>query len=406
MKKLLLSFLLASPTLLFAQGSQVNTQGIKALGMAGAGSALFVDESSIFYNPGALAKMNHNAVSAGATTIMYRSAFKEVNATQQYDTKFQITPPFSVFATFGPKNTWWKAGLGVYTPFGGAVDWGQDWPGRFELNHLQMRAIYIQPTLSFKITDAFSIGGGFVYNLGFVDLSRSIPVFDANGQPGRAELSGMGTGTGYNVGVHYNLEDEFAISLSYRSKVITKLKDGDAKFSVPDVLASSFPTTTFDAELPLPASFNVGVTFPVSEKLDFAGDATFIGYDIYKSLTFDYKDNTTALEDTYQPKNYQKAFSGKVGLNYKATDKLDIRTGAGYVYTPVRPQYVYAETPDNNRVMGSLGFTYMLSEKFDLTGAYTFQRILERTVTNTVTGLNGTFKTNIHAPAISFTYKW
>lgn len=406
MKELFLSILLVSPMLLFAQGSQVNTQGIKALGMAGAGSALFVDESSIFYNPGAIAKMDHNAISAGVTAIMYRSAFKEVNSTQQYDTKSKITPPFSIFATFGPKNTWWKAGIGIYTPFGGAVDWGQDWPGRYELNHLQMRAIYIQPTLSFKITEAFSIGGGFVYNLGFVDLSRSIPVFDSNGQPGRAELSGMGTGTGFNIGAHYNLEDEFAVSLSYRSKVVTRLKDGDAEFSVPDVLAGSFPTTTFDAELPLPGSFNVGITFPISEKLDIAGDGTFIGYDIYKSLTFDYKDNTAVLEDTYQPKKYQKAFSGKVGLNYKASDKLDLRTGAGYVYTPVRPGYVYAETPDNNRIMGSLGFTYRLSEKFDLTGAYTFQRILERTVTNTVTGLSGTYKTNIHAPAISFTYKW
>ena len=412
MKKLLLSLLIASPSLLFAQGSQVNTQGIKALGVSGAGSALFVDESSIFYNPGALSKMKNNAVSIGASAVMYRAAFKEVNSTQQYNTRFQVTPPFSVFATFGPKDSWWKAGIGVYTPFGGGVDWGQDWPGKFELNHLSMRAIYIQPTLSFKITDNFSVGGGFVYNVGFVDLSRSIPVFDQNGDAGRAELSGMGTGTGYNVGVHYHLEDEFAISLSYRSKVITKLKDGDAKFTVPSAVAASFPTTTFDAELPLPGSLNVGITFPVSDKLDLVADGTFIGYDIYKSLTFDYKHNTDdvigddVLEDTYQPKNYQKAFSGKAGLNYDASDKLALRAGAGYVYTPVRGQYVYAETPDNNRVMASAGFTYSLSDKFDLSGAYTFQRIIERTVTNTVTGLNGTFKTNIHVPAISFTYKW
>ncbi|ULT22205.1 outer membrane protein transport protein [Sphingobacterium sp. E70] len=65
MKKLLFSILCASPSLLFAQGSQVNTQGVRALGMAGAGSALFTDETSIFYNPGGLAKMDHNAVSAG-----------------------------------------------------------------------------------------------------------------------------------------------------------------------------------------------------------------------------------------------------------------------------------------------------------------------------------------------------
>lgn len=412
MKKLLLSILLASPMLVLAQGSQVNTQGIKALGMSGAGSALFVDETSIFYNPGSLAKMNHNSISVGGTAVMYRSAFREENSYEQYNTKFAVSPPFSVFATFGPKNTWWKAGIGIYTPFGGGVDWGQEWPGRYELNHLKMRAIYIQPTLSFKLTDNFSVGGGFVYNIGSVDLSRSIPIFDAQGQAGRAELSGTGSGTGYNVGVHYNLEDKFALSLSYRSKVITKLKDGDAKFSVPSALAASFPVTTFDAELPLPSSFNVGLTFPLSEKVDFVADGTIINYSIYKSLTFDYKHNTDdiigddLLEDTYQPKNYGNAFSGKIGINYKTSDRLELRTGAGYVATPVKSGYVYAETPDNNRIMASLGFTYAISDKFDLNGAYTFQRILQRTVTNSVTGLNGTFKTNIHAPGVSLTYKW
>ena len=406
MRKLLFALLLASPTLTFAQGSQVNTQGIRALGMSGAGSALFVDETSIFYSPGALAKTANNAISVGASAVMYRSAFKEINSDVQYNTKFQISPPFSLYASFGPKSSWWKAGIGIYTPFGGGVNWGDEWPGKFELNHLSMRAIYIQPTLSFKLTENFGIGGGFVYNVGSVDLSRSIPVFDQNGNPGKAELTGIGTGMGYNIGVHYNLEDEFAVSLSYRSHVRTKLKDGDAEFTVPSAVASSFPNTKFSAELPLPSSFNVGITFPVGDKVDLAADATFIGYSIYKELVFDYEDNTPVLTDTRQTKKYDNALSGKVGINYTASENLELRAGAGYVYTPVRSQYVYAETPDNNRVMGSVGFTYSLSDKFDLSGAYTFQRIIERTVKNVETGLSGTFKTNIHAPGISLTYKW
>ena len=412
MKRLLLPLLLATPFLALAQGSQVNTQGIKALGMSGAGSALFVDETSIFYSPGAIAKMKDNRISAGIGGIMYRSAFQEINSSQHHDTKFRITPPFSVFATFGPKNTWWKAGIGIYTPFGGSVNWGQDWPGKYELNHLQLRAIYIQPTLSFKITEQLGIGGGFVYNIGSVDLTRSIPVFNQNGQAGQAELSGIGTGTGYHVGMHYNLENDFAISLSYRSKVLTKLKDGDATFNVPSAVATSFPNTTFNAELPLPSSFNIGISFPVSERIDLAADGTIINYDIYKSLNFNYAHNTDdiigddALEDTFQPKKYQKAFSGKVGINIEASEELELRAGVGYVLTPVMGPYVSPETPDNNRLMGSLGFSYELSDKWQLNGAYTLQRIQERTVASKTTGLTGTYKTNIHAPAISVSYKW
>ena len=406
MKRILFSILLASPILLYAQGSQVNTQSIKALGMSGAGSALFVDESSIFYNPGALSKMEGNAISIGGSAVMYRSAFHETGSAETHHTRFQISPPFSVFATFGPKSSWWKAGIGVYTPYGGAVDWGTDWPGKYELNSLQLRAIYIQPTLSFKLTDQFSIGGGFVYNIGLVDLSRSLPVFFADGSSGRAELSGLGTGMGFNVGAYYHLDNEVAISLSYRSKVVTKLKDGDAKFTVPEALAASFPNTTFSSELPLPASFNLGISFPISPKVDMALDGTFIGYDIYKSLDFDYKDNTSVLQDTHQPKNYENAFSGKIGVNYKTCEHLAVRAGVGYVFTPVNAPYVSPETPDNNRIMAAAGFTFNISDRWDLTGAYVFQRIMERTVTSATSDLQGAYKTNIHAPGISLTYKW
>jgi len=406
MKKLLFALLCASPSLLWAQGSQVNTQSQKAVGMAGAGSALFIDESSIFYSPGALSKMDHNAITASASAVMYRSAFREVNSQDVHKTKFHITPPFSLFATFGPKNSWWKAGLGVYTPFGGSVDWGTEWPGRYELNSLQMRAIYIQPTLSFKLTENFGIGGGFVYNIGLVDLSRSLPLASQSAGAGQANLSGTGTGMGFNIGAHYHLEGNVALSLSYRSKVVTKLKDGDAEFTVPAALATSFPNTTFDAELPLPSSFNFGIAFPASEKVDIAADATLIGYSIYKELVFDYKDNTPVLPDTKQIKKYENALSAKVGVNWKTTDKLALRTGAGYVYTPVRGQYVSPETPDNNRIMGSVGFTYGISDKWELSGAYVFQRLLERTVTSSATGLSGAYKTNIHAPGLALTYKW
>lgn len=406
MRRLLLALLLASPSLLWAQGSQVNTQSLKAVGMSGAGSALFVDESSIFYNPGALSKMDHNAISVGASAIMYRSAFRELNSTETHHTKFKITPPFSIFAAIGPKDSWWKAGIGVYTPFGGSVNWGTEWPGKYELNHLELRAIYIQPTVSFKLTENFGIGGGFVYNIGLVDLSRSLPLTMPDGSSAQAELSGVGTGMGFNIGAHYHLENQVAISLSYRSKINTKLEDGDATFTVPEALASSFPNTTFNAELPLPSSFNLGLSFPVGDRVDIAADATIINYSIYKSLDFDYKDNTPVLQDTHQEKKYENAFSTKVGVNFNATERLDLRAGVGYVLTPVRGQYVSPETPDNNRIMLSAGFTYALNEKWDLTGAYVFQQLAARTVKNNSTGLAGTYKTNIHAPGISLTYKW
>lgn len=407
MKKLLFSILCASPSLLFAQGSQVNLQSPKAVGMGGAGSAYFIDESSIFYSPGALAKMDHNAISVAGNAVMYKSAFQEIGSTVVYHTKKQVTPPFSVFAALGPKSSWWKAGIGIYTPYGGAVDWGKEWIGKFSLVSLSLRAIYIQPTLSIKLTDNFSIGGGFVYNIGTVDLENSVPVFYPDGHAGLATLKGTGTGTGYNVGIHYNLDNDFALSLSYRSKVVTKLKDGDAIFEVPGAVASNFPAgNKFSAELPLPSTFAAGIAFPISEKLKMAVDATVIDYDIYKELNFDYKENTPVLQDTRSPKNYTKAGTIKAGIEYIASEKVQLRVGGGYIATPVAKDYVYPETPDNNRYLISGGFTVKPSSKFDITGSFAYQRIIARQATNVDSHLSGTYKTNIFAPGIGVSYKW
>src|SRR5690606_38453747 len=176
-------------------------------------------------------------------------------------------------------------------------------------------------------------------------------------------------------------------------------EDGIRDFHVTGVQTCALPIS-------LPGSFNLGISFPVGEKVDIAADATIIGCDIYKELVFDYHDNTPVLTDTRQTKNYENGFSGKVGLNYQTNDKLALRAGAGYVYTPVRGPFVSPETPDNNRLMGSIGFTYDINDKWDITGAYVLQHLAERTVSNAETGLTGAYETYIHAPGLSLTYKW
>jgi len=158
--------------------------------------------------------------------------------------------------------------------------------------------------------------------------------------------------------------------------------------------------------LPLPATFNIGIAFPLSDKVQAAIDGSLINYDIYKELVFDYENNTPVLQDTRSAKKYQNAFSGKAGINYDVNDALALRVGAGYVYTPVQSKYVYPETPDNNRVMAAGGVSYKFNPKWEMSAAYVFQRILKRTTTNAETLLHGAYETNIHAPGISLSYKW
>jgi len=407
MKKILFSILLSAPMWVMAQGFQVNLQGQKQIGMAGAGSALALDEASVFYNPGAVSFLEKNSISAGVNPLLFKSAFQLSGTNNTEYVKNKVAPPFEFYGVWGPKSNKWKLGLGVYTPFGGLVNWDDNWSGRYSLTSLNLKAIYIQPTLSIKLSDAVGIGGGFVYNYGEVDLQRSLPVNYPDGSSGKVQLKGTGKGYGWNAGLYIKTLSKISFALTYRSKVITKLDNGDANFTVPKSLETNFPPGNhFNAELPLPATISLGVGIPFSPRTTLAFDASLIQWHIYKELAFDYAINTPSLPDTHSPRNYRDGANFKIGLQHKATDNFTVRVGAGYAITPVQDGYVTPEAPDANRYILSAGLGYTFGSNFEMNASFLFEDVKSRKQKNIESGLDGTFKTYVYAPGLSLTYKW
>ena len=70
MRKILVFLtVLLSTSMFFCQGFQVNFQGQKQQGMGCAGTALYQDGASIFFNPGSVAFSNENSINLAVTPI-------------------------------------------------------------------------------------------------------------------------------------------------------------------------------------------------------------------------------------------------------------------------------------------------------------------------------------------------
>ncbi|MDB4923007.1 OmpP1/FadL family transporter [Mucilaginibacter sp.] len=407
MRKLLLLAFALLPVLAFAQGFQVNLEGQKQIGMGHTGTGLVQDGASVFFNPGAVVMLPENYIQAGISPLIFQSVFSPSGSSAQYHTANKVATPFSFYAAIGPKSARWKAGLAVYTPFGGLTDWGNSWAGKYSLESLNLKAIYFQPTLSVKVAKNLSIGAGFVYNRGTVDLTQGIPLSGANGQDGQGELKGSGNGYGYNVGIYYKPAEIFTVGLTYRSKVKTTINKGDAIFTVPASLQSNFPQpNTFSAAIPLPATTTLGFGIYPTKKLTLAFDVNYVNWSVYKSLDFDYASNTAALQDTHSARNYKNAFALRAGGQYKLNGKFDVRAGGGYASTAVRDGYVTPEVPDANRVFLTAGLGYHAARHLDLDLSFEYEHLMSRTQTNIQTQLSGTFKTNVYIPGISLAYHW
>lgn len=407
MKKILLLAFALFPALGFSQGFQVNLEGQKQIGMGHTGTGVLLDGASLFFNPGAVVMLPENYIQAGISPLVFQSDFNPSGTVTQYHSANKVATPFTFYAAIGPKSSWWKLGMAVYTPFGGLTDWGTSWQGKYVLESLNLKAIYFQPTVSIKLSKCISIGGGFVYNRGSVDLTQAIPLSNNSGQDGQAELKGSGNGYGYNAGIYIKPSAKFTVGLTYRSKVTTTINKGNAIFNVPASLQSSFPQpNSFNSTIPLPATASIGVGFYPIKKLILALDVNYVQWSVYKVLAFNYANNTPALKNTYSPRNYKNAVSLRGGAQYKVNNKFDVRAGGGYASTAVRDGYVTPEAPDANRVYVTTGLGYHACRHLDVDLSFEYEHLMSRTQTNNSSQLSGTFKTNVYIPGISLAYHW
>jgi long-chain fatty acid transport protein len=406
MKKLLLVVLALTPVFAFAQGFQVNLEGVKQIGMGSTGTGTLQDGASVFFNPGAVAMLPQNYVQGGFTPLVFDSEFNPSGTNATYRTANKVAPPFTFYGVWGPKSSIWKLGLGVYNPFGGLTDWGDSWPGKYALESLDLKTFFIQPTLSVRLTSFMSIGAGFVYNHATIGLDQAIPLANSTGQDGQASLNGTGKGYGWNAGIYIKTESGATFGFTHRSGISTDFSGG-ALFSVAPSLQSNFASpNTFTSTVQLPATNSIGVGLYPSQKWTIAFDANLVSWSVFKTLAFSY--NIASPETTVSsfPQDYKDALSLRGGAQYKCSNLIAIRFGAGYTTSAIPDGYVSPQVPDGNRVYFTGGLGVKLANHLDLDASFQYEHIMPHTQTTIQTQLSGTYETNVYIPGIALAYHW
>jgi long-chain fatty acid transport protein len=400
--------LLSIPFWSKAGGYQVNLVGIRYIGMGHIGTSLSMDAGSIFFNPGNLIFVKSKvSITGGVSGIWSYTSFRNTPPSlTEASTHNPIAPPFSLFASY-KLNEKLSAGIGVYTPFGSSVKWDNNWSGRYLIQNISLKTVLVQPTLSYKICDQIAIGAGLVFAYGNVNLKRALPVSDTNGQEGQARLKGHATNWGFNAGIAFHPTEKLSIGLSFRSKINMNVKNGTADFSVPSSLSSSFPANnSFNASVPLPANFNFGISYQFTEKFLAGVDVNFVKWDAYDSLIFDFKNNTPALTDSRNPKNYKNTFIFRAGAQYTVNEKLTARLGGYFDNTPTRSQFFSPETPDADRIGLTAGLSIKPTERLSIDLSFLFVNELKRNASYEPANFGGTYKSYAYVPGIGLTYNY
>jgi long-chain fatty acid transport protein len=406
MKKQLLSFLAVSVAFgAQAGGFKTALQGQKQIGMANCGTGIALDASSIYFNPGALV-FSPNQIVFGVTGLLPRTQFLDFSTQTLTNADARTFTPFALYGSYGITKKL-VAGVGVYTPFGSGISYPTGWTGAYALTDITLQAIFIKPTISYKISNEFSIGAGVAFTTGSVNLEKDVPLQgQTSANVGHIKLNGAAGGTSFDIGAYYK-KDKLSAGLVYRNKTNMKVANGKNTFTnIPVAASASFVDGSFTSTLPLPGEISFGLGYLATKSLLVAFDLNYTLWSSYDSLKFDFANNTSKFADVADPREYKNAAAFRLGAQYVMSPKLTVRGGAFYDMTPTKDGYVTPESPDNNRTGLSAGASYKVNHAVTIDASLMYQNVPSRLQQNLTTGLNGTFTTKVIAPGIGITYNF
>ncbi|RHJ77992.1 OmpP1/FadL family transporter [Parabacteroides sp. AM08-6] len=253
-----------------------------------------------------------------------------------------------------------------------------------------------------------------------------------------------GVRLGFNIGAMFDVNEKVTVGLSYRSKVQARVKEGhialgyanetDLKnnllpqvdgllklaesqgFPIPESMKDfSIPPLdegTFTAELPLPDNWNVGVTYKPTNRWILSGEVQFVGWGAYKTLSINFSPSSLSKYDMVAKKEYHNTRIYRLGAQFAATNRFDVRLGAYYDESPVKDDFLNPETPSMDKFGITAGLSFRpinpLSIDFAFSYVTGFGRDGSYSDKSLITGNDRTFggHYNIYAlmPAIGVSY--
>ncbi|GAA4346787.1 hypothetical protein GCM10023185_01360 [Hymenobacter saemangeumensis] len=375
--------------------------------MGGASTAYIGSIAGMVANPGLLGQWADSVtrVSIGGMGQVRRSSFVGQDTYQRTDQDLVVQPGGYAFATYGLTKRL-ALGLAITTPYGYHTRWAEGWEGRAVVQESQLNTYFAQPTVGFRLNDNFSLGAGLIYAFGQYSQSRVLSQYDDPAALAKFDVNG--SGLGFSAGLYGRSGDNLAFGISYRSGVALKLNNGTATYAnVPARDAGIYPaSTSFSSQLNLPNSLSVGLADRITKNLLVTFDFTLTGWSSLDSVNFELAASGGAPgRRVTNSRRYDDALAFRVGAEYQAGSKLTILAGANYDESPVRDEFINPELPDANRLGGSLGLVYQLTERLALEGAYSFAYGQKRTARANISNerlsnISGTYRTVINTASL------
>ena len=385
-----------------AAGFQLNAQSATGLGRAFAGDAVIADNASVMSrNAAAMALFDSSQFSTGVNYIKTDINVTDVNHTyapalggdsQSLDNANNSsgTPVPNIYYIHR-LNDQWAFGAGIYSNFGttnnfddsfGGADGPRPTAKRFG-GTTEVKSINYALTVSYRINEQFSVGGGLDIVQGSGKLIRETGATQNPGIPNTAlDVEADGIGLGWNLGAVYELDERNRFGFSYHYSPEIEA-EGDMEYLGQDISSQKLL-------MPLPSMAEFSGYHEIKDtKFAVHYSIQWIDWSAFDEL------KTSGMSEPLGEYYWQDGMHYAIGGTYFLNDAWTLR--AGYMYdTAAQDKLTSISVPDSDRQWLSGGFSYHFEKKHTIDFGFTYLMGDDVSVSEDA----GTLTATTHADAI------
>lgn len=402
-----------------AGGFENATFSAKQIGRSGAVVATADEPAAISYNPAGIADLPGVQVQGNIAFINQWTHYSSdtISNTRSSAT---INPIPTGYVTINPGRIFcdrFAIGIGSDSPFGLSTKYHSNHEiARYTGYHTFLKMYTLKPVAAIKLTDWWSVGAGpmhyRVFDFGGVQAYPNQIIVP--GLPdGQVRLNLSGNSWGWQIGTLVRPNDKHSLGFYFRSPVDLRLR-GQVKVER-SAFAGNFETGGH-LKMTLPSNFTVAYAFSPTERTTVEVDFGVTRWSSY-DRSYINSDPVSAFDDIIlnaigkADKDWRNGFSLQIGADHKLTDKLTVRGGSYYYWTPVPKTHWIPAVPDSNRLAFSLGLSYAIRKDLDIGASYLGIMALRRRIDNEIseslgTTVDGKYFSYAQDWIISMTYHW
>ncbi|MEZ9901441.1 OmpP1/FadL family transporter [Vibrio breoganii] len=365
------------PTMASASGLFLQEAVTANAGVAGAGDGVYTESAAAMWtNPATMSYMGDSLTTINLMAFDLKMKFHDADTPAQDGEAQSYLPSISIFHAHQVSEKV-HLGLALGAAGGSSLSYGDDWAGAGALDSITLNVIVLNPSVSYKINDQWSVGGGVQFSWAAFEQS-TVAI---------ATKQDTDWAYGYNLGVMYRPTDNLDLGLSYRSK-------SEHSF---DAELQTLPLS-ISTDIEVPEIIDLSARYGLRADLNLLTSVQFHRWSAWETTVLDFGSRLGGIPIT---RDWDDVWKFAIGTDYKLNSDWRLKAGFSYetspqddpskqwVDLPVGEQYRYSVGASTNWDNVGIDFFY---EYADL-GNVEMDRI----------NVNGTFDGRIHFVGVNLT---